>query len=151
GRDTDHELLAEVFRELLLEAERRLVVNIVTVPEHAKGCVEVVLREPLHPNQQTATLSWSSRPAVNPLVERFPTAEVEVAHAKIRPLRQGKCFPQRRQEGAVNVVEDARHFFLVRSGHFEVQAVFVVQRNDRNFTLHFLLQKGKTEGWLKES
>src|SRR5689334_15955936 len=96
GRDTHHELLAEVFCQLLLEAERRLVVNIVTIPEHAQSRAEVILRKSLHPNQQTATLSWSSCPAVNPLVERFPTAKVKVAHAKICPLRQGKCFPQRR-------------------------------------------------------
>jgi hypothetical protein len=89
-RNANHELLAEVLRQLLLQTKRRLIINIVTVPENTQSRAEVVLREPLHTNQQTATLSWPSRPAVNILVDRLPTAEVKVAYTKIGMLREGK-------------------------------------------------------------
>jgi hypothetical protein len=86
-RNTDRQLLAKILCQLFLEAQRRLMITIVPVPEYAKSCVEIVLRKPLPPDQQPATLSWSSCPAVNPLSERFPGAEEYPAHKPARSDR----------------------------------------------------------------
>jgi len=49
-RNANHELLAEVLCQLLLQANRRLVINIVTVSEHAQSRTEIIVRESLHAN-----------------------------------------------------------------------------------------------------
>src|SRR5262249_5823775 len=48
-------------------------------------------------------------PAVDQLVYLLPAAQVEVPDAEVRTVRQDQRLAKRRQEGLVDVVEDARH------------------------------------------
>jgi hypothetical protein len=92
-RNPNHELLAKILCQFLFQANRRLVINVVPVLEHAQRGAQILLRKSLHSDQQATTMPWPSRPTVNILIKCFPAAQVEVTNTKVSMVREAECFP----------------------------------------------------------
>jgi hypothetical protein len=109
GRGAVCELIAKLFGHSFLEASRGLVVKAVRRLGKAQRVAELVLRKALHPDQDTAAVSFSARPAFDIAGDLFPSAKVEVTHAEVSSLGKFERLPQRGKQLLVDVIEDARH------------------------------------------
>ena len=112
-RSADRKLDAELLGQSTLQSNNCLITDLVLMRQEAVGFAKLILRQSLHPDQETALLPSSARPFFNQTVDGFPTAKIEVTHAEVRTLRDFECFPQGRQEVEGDVVEDSRHGGLV--------------------------------------
>ena len=54
-------------------------------------------------------MALPSRPAIDQIGQVAPATQVEVADAEVGPLAHRQGIPQGRQQGLVNVVENAGH------------------------------------------
>ncbi len=109
GRRADGQLLAELRSQLLLQPDRRLVVDRAFASEQTHGRAELLLRRPLHPDQQPTALPLPAGPPLDAGVELLPAAEVEVPDAEVGALGDVQRLLQGRQERLIDVVEDPRH------------------------------------------
>src|SRR5205807_7033777 len=79
----------------------------------AKDRPEFVLRQPVHADQQPATLPLAAGPGIDVLVELLPAAQIEIANAEIGALRDLERLAQGRQQALLDIVEDTRHIASV--------------------------------------
>jgi len=86
-----------------------LVVELVmTLSERERGA-KFVLRQPLHPNEQSALTPRAACPFLNVSINRLPATQVEIADAKVGPRGNEKGLLQCREQISFDVVENSRH------------------------------------------
>ena len=103
------ELILEGFRRLLPHPFSGGVVQKFAAPHALQRIAEFRLLQSLHPDQQTTLLPVTARPRFDMCVYRFPTAQVEIADAKIGTVGDGEGLPQSGQQIGLDVIEDTGH------------------------------------------
>lgn len=63
----------------------------------------------MHADEQAAAIAFSAFPSLDQGIDLPPTTKIEVADAKVGPLRNSQRFAQSRKERQVYIVEDPRH------------------------------------------
>ena len=96
-RDAEGQLLAELFGELFFEPQGFRIVDAGFVFHEAQGCAQIFLRQPLHADEQPATMTFAARPLLNVRIDLFPATKVEIADTKIGVIRDLEGLPEGRQ------------------------------------------------------
>ena len=109
GRRTQGQLFAEFLGQPFLEARRRLSVECAAAPRQTMGEAYLLVRQPLHADEQPAASPGAARPSFDVLVDGAPAAQIEIADAEIRALGHGQGFRQRGEQVLFDVVENSRH------------------------------------------
>ena len=94
---------------LRLEADGGLIVHRLVGADQAQALAKLLCGQALHADQQAALVVRTNRPLVDAGVYGFPAAEIEVADAEIRAFGDEQGLFEGREQGRVNVVEDAGH------------------------------------------
>jgi hypothetical protein len=108
-RGAHSELVAEFLGELALEASGGLVVHWLVGPDQAEALAEFLGREALHADKEAALVVRTAGPFVDPRVDGLPAAQIEVANTEVRALENEKGLLKGREQGGLNVIEDAGH------------------------------------------
>ena len=106
-----HELGAEILGQPLLEPDGLLIVDPLVGVQDVEGLLQLLLREPLHADEQPAAVAQPAGPAVDQFVDLLPAAQVEVANAEVGAVAfwlADSCSAVR--ERLVDVVEDTGHW-----------------------------------------
>lgn len=109
GRSANGELRPELLGQSALQADDGLIADLVFLRQETIGFAELVLRQPLHPDEQTALLSRSARPLFNQRINGFPSAQIEISDAEVRSLRNLQRFAERWKEIESDVIKDSWH------------------------------------------
>jgi len=109
GWGSNRELRTELLGQPALQADDRLIAHLVLMWQEAVGFAQLLLRQPLHAHKKAALLARAARPLIHKVVDRLPTAQVEVADAEIGAVGDFERRPQRRKQVDLNIVEDAGH------------------------------------------
>jgi hypothetical protein len=73
GRHAQHQLVAKILGEFFLQAKGGLVVQLAAILRNAQGLSKFILRGALHAHEQAALFARLARPAVNKIVDGFPS------------------------------------------------------------------------------
>ena len=109
GRRAQDQLFPKFLREFFLQAKCRLVVEREAVARQTRGQPKFVVRQALHPDEKPTTMPRASAPFFCVLIDGPPSAQIEIAHAKIRPIRDFHRLCQRGVEVLFNIVENSGH------------------------------------------
>ena len=109
GRGAERQLLPELLGQLLLQPQRRLVVERRPVGRQAPGRPQLLVRQPLHADEDAAAAAFAAGPALDVVVYRPPAPKIEIPDAEVGPVGHAHRFGQRRPEMLRDVVEDAGH------------------------------------------
>ena len=63
----------------------------------------------MHSDDQSALLARTAAPPFHKLIDAFPSSEIEIAYAKIRPLGDVECIFKCGKESFVDIIEDTWH------------------------------------------
>src|SRR5213593_658585 len=83
----ESELVPKLLRESSFQPDGGLIVHGLVIADEAKALPQLVLRKPLHSDEEAALPLLAARPAVNVGIYRLPAAQIEIADAKVRTLR----------------------------------------------------------------
>ena len=78
-------LAPKFLRQAFLEANRSLMVDAHIIAEKTQRLSELIMRRPLHPDQQAAC-AVGAGPVLDVFVQLFPSAKVKVTNAEIPTL-----------------------------------------------------------------
>ena len=82
-RDTHRQLLAKFRCESPFETERGLVINSIILLMETFSVAEFFLRQPLHPDEESAAIPFSAVPCFHRIGECLPAAQIKVADTKV--------------------------------------------------------------------
>ena len=80
---TDGELFAKLLGQSRFEAKRRLIVDLTVAFREAQRAEKLILGELRHPDQESATMSFTARPGFDIGTDLFPSPKIEIADAEI--------------------------------------------------------------------
>ena len=109
GRNAQRDLLTQMRCELHLEAQCGRIVETTLFGGGAVQISYLVVRWPLHADQDAANLAFVGNPWLNKIVNGLPAPEIEIADTKMRALGDLKSLAQGGKQVFSDVVEDARH------------------------------------------
>ena len=81
--DTYRQLFAKFLCESLFETECGLVINSIVLFRETFGVAEFFRRQPLHPDEESAAITFSTVPCFHSIGESLPSAQVKVADTKV--------------------------------------------------------------------
>jgi hypothetical protein len=85
------------------------------LPTHeTQGGPKLVLREYLHPHQESYAVALAPGPTFDDVVDLSPPSEIEVADAEVGPLGDLEGVFESWQEELIDIVEDAWHHVPLR-------------------------------------
>ena len=118
GGKTDHELVAEFLGQLSLENDGCCLVYLFIGSKDTQGRPELVLGRLLHPDQEPAAVAVTTGPLLDKGINLPRASQIEVADAKVRPLRQAHRVRQGSHEMLLDVIENLGHpgYLLQPSG-----------------------------------
>ena len=109
-RRADHELVPELAGQAPLEPQRRPVVELAEGLSESERIAQIVLGRALHADQHAATTLGTAGPNLDQVVNRLPSAKVEIAHAEVGALRNFQSAAESGKQAVLDVVEYPRHF-----------------------------------------
>lgn len=106
-RHTRSELVAELFRQPLLQPQRGLIIKPAVRADESSHFPLFFIRQLLHTDEQSTALPFPAVPTLDERVELLPTAQVEIPDAEISICRCFERVAECREQFLLDVVEDA--------------------------------------------
>ena len=110
GRGTHRELGTKLLGQPTFQADDSLIAHLFLVRQQAVGLPQILLRQTLHADQQSALLSQPPTPPFNQRIDRLPAAQVEITDTEVGSFGDFYRLPQSGQEFEFDVVENAWHY-----------------------------------------